>query len=273
LKLTLTNGNAINAGYVKGAKGDTGIQGPAGANGNSVTNAQVINDSLKVTLSNGSILNAGHVKGPKGDTGISVMNVQVVNDSLKTTLSNGNIINSGKLTNNSSNSILPIGSIIAYAGAVAPTGWAFCNGDTLNRNSYSVLFSILGTTFGSGDSAYWAQVSMPGRTFNLPDLRARVPVGVGQTTYSSINGSNTITQLYSLGLKGGEENHILSIAEMPAHNHSLRPSYGGSSGWQTGGLKADPGATGSDSSGFTGGNQSHNIMQPFLVLNYIIKIQ
>jgi microcystin-dependent protein len=114
---------------------------------------------------------------------------------------------------------------------------------------------------------------MPGRTFNLPDLRARVPVGTGQTIYNSINGGSNITsQLYSLGLKGGEENHILSIAEMPAHNHSLRPSYGGS-GYQTGGLKADPAATISDSSGYTGGNQPHNIMQPFLVLNYIIKVQ
>jgi microcystin-dependent protein len=257
-----------------GPAGPQGVQGPAGVNGAGVNNAQVINDSLKVTLTNGNIINAGYVKGAKGDTGISITNVQIINDSLKVTLSSGNILNAGKISNSisSGSSNMPIGSIITYAGIIPPSGWAFCNGDTLNRNTYSSLFSIIGTIYGSGDSAYWAQVSMPGRTFNLPDLRARVPVGVGQTSYNSINGGNSVTDLYNLGMRGGEEKHILSIAEMPAHNHSLRPSYGGG-GYQTGGLKADPAATGSDSSGLTGGNQQHNVMQPFLVLNYIIKIQ
>jgi hypothetical protein len=133
LKVTLSDGTTITAGYVKGAKGDTGVQGlqgiqgqtgsqgsqgvqgPAGTNGISITNTQVINDSLKVTLSDGTTITAGYVKGAKGDTGvqgiqgvqgpagtngISVTNTQVVNDTLKVTLSNGNIINSGSLNFN-----------------------------------------------------------------------------------------------------------------------------------------------------------------------------
>jgi hypothetical protein len=116
LKITLSNGAVINAGYVKGntgaqgpqgiqgltgATGATGAQGPAGTNGISVSNTQVLNDSLKITLSNGAVINAGYVKGntgaqgPAGTNGISVTNTQVLNDSLKITLSNGTIINAG----------------------------------------------------------------------------------------------------------------------------------------------------------------------------------
>jgi hypothetical protein len=52
-----------------GATGATGAQGPAGTNGISVTNSQVINDSLRITLSNGTTINAGYVKGNVGATG------------------------------------------------------------------------------------------------------------------------------------------------------------------------------------------------------------
>ncbi len=89
-----------------GPQGLQGLQGPAGLNGTngvSVTNANVVNDSLKLTMSNSVIINAGYVKGPKGDTGvkgISITNTQIVNDSLNVTLSNGDIYNVGKVKGN-----------------------------------------------------------------------------------------------------------------------------------------------------------------------------
>src|SRR5688500_7196599 len=79
----------------------------------------------------------------------------------------------------------------------APKGWAQCNGQLLPINQNQALFSLLGTTFG-GDGRV---------NFALPDLRGRTPIHVG--------GGHT------LGEKGGEQAHTLSIAELPTHVHVL----------------------------------------------------
>src|ERR671925_2436197 len=77
----------------------------------------------------------------------------------------------------------------------APKGWALCNGQLLPINQNQALFSLLGTTFG-GDGRV---------NFALPDLRGRTPLHVG-------NG-------HTLGERGGEQAHTLSIAELPEHAH------------------------------------------------------
>src|SRR5213083_2817771 len=77
----------------------------------------------------------------------------------------------------------------------APKGWALCNGQLLPINQNQPLFSLLGTTFG-GDGRV---------NFALPDLRGRVPMHVGSG--------------HSLGERGGEQAHTVSIAEMPTHTH------------------------------------------------------
>lgn len=64
--------------------------------------------------------------------------------------------------------LAPIGSILGFAGASAPTGWVFCDGTALSRTDYAALYAALGTSFGSGDGS---------TTFNVPDLRGRVLVG------------------------------------------------------------------------------------------------
>src|SRR5438874_4197314 len=79
----------------------------------------------------------------------------------------------------------------------APKGWALCNGQLLPINQNQALFSLLGTTFG-GDGRV---------NFGLPDQRGRTPIHVG--------GGHT------LGERGGEQAHTLSIAELPQHVHSL----------------------------------------------------
>src|SRR5262247_3707190 len=78
----------------------------------------------------------------------------------------------------------------------APKGWALCNGQLLPINQNQALFSLLGTTFG-GDGRV---------NFALPDLRSRVPIHVGSG--------------HTLGEKGGEQAHTLSIAELPTHTHT-----------------------------------------------------
>src|SRR6266404_4916688 len=82
----------------------------------------------------------------------------------------------------------------------APKGWAMCNGQLLPINQNQALFSLLGTTFG-GDGRV---------NFALPDLRGQVPIHVGQG--------------HTLGQKGGEQAHTLSLAELPTHTHVLMAS-------------------------------------------------
>ena len=68
--------------------------------------------------------------------------------------------------------VMPVGTILAYSAATAPSGWLFCNGDAVSRSTYDDLFALIGTTYGSGDGS--------STTFNLPDLREAAPVGIGQ---------------------------------------------------------------------------------------------
>ena len=85
----------------------------------------------------------------------------------------------------------------------APKGWALCNGQLLPINQNQALFSLLGTTFG-GDGRV---------NFALPDLRGRTPIHVGSG--------------HTLGERGGEQAHTLSIAELPTHTHVLNASTHG----------------------------------------------
>src|SRR6266436_7530698 len=93
-----------------------------------------------------------------------------------------------------------IGEIKIMSFNFAPKGWALCNGQLLPINQNQALFSLLGTTFG-GDGRV---------NFALPNLQSRVPIHVGQG--------------HTLGEKGGEQAHTLSIAELPTHTHVANAS-------------------------------------------------
>lgn len=168
--------------------------------------------------------------------------------------------------------LVPPGSVVAYIASSAPGGWLLCDGSAVSRTTYSILFGIIGTTFGTGDGS---------TTFNLPDMRGRVPVGYG-------TGSGLTAR--TLAASGGEETHVLTTDEMPSHSHNITDpghshSYVNNTnnqdtdnafGTQTAADDSDLGATtGTSTTGITvnnaGGGQAHNNMQPFLVLNYIIK--
>ena len=142
----------------------------------------------------------------------------------------------------------------------APKGWAMCNGQLLPINQNQALFSLLGTTFG-GDGRV---------NFALPDLRDRVPIHVGQG--------------HTLGERGGEEAHTLSIAELPTHRHVLQASASnGATPVPTGNVLASAGnlygpagslvALTPASVANVGGSQAHLNMQPFLVLSFCIALQ
>ena len=154
----------------------------------------------------------------------------------------------------------PIGAVQAYAGSTAPRGWLICDGSAVSRTTYSELFEVIGTTYGSGNGS---------TTFNLPDLRGRVPIGSGLGTASDATSR-------TLGQSGGSERVTLSVEQIPSHNHAINTwkngahYYNATSGntlqwWSSayGSMDANVSST--------GGGQSHGNMQPYLAINYIIK--
>jgi microcystin-dependent protein len=140
------------------------------------------------------------------------------------------------------------GAMVMWGIASAPTGWLLCDGSAVSRSTYAALFAILSTTYGVGDGS---------TTFNLPDLRGRVPVGKNAATFSS------------LGATGGEETHVLTTPEMPSHTHGV-PFDTGGSGFVVPAQQGN-GANGRITSDATGGGGAHNNLPPYLVLNFIIK--
>lgn len=150
----------------------------------------------------------------------------------------------------------PIGSIIPYGGTTAPDGFLLCQGQEVSKTTYAELFAVIGTSFGSGDSS---------TTFNVPDLRGKVPVG--------LNSSDT--EFNTLGKTGGEKAHQLTINEMPSHNHLTGIVTDKAFEAE---LKSGGGATAQvlwtqnqSSTGVTGGDGTHNNIQPYNTVNYIIK--
>ncbi len=155
---------------------------------------------------------------------------------------------------NSKNS-LPSGTVTSFAGNIAPIGWLLCNGDTVSRETYKCLFEIIGTTFGNGDGV---------TTFNLPDLRGRVSIAAG-------SGTGLTNRV--LGAIGGEEAHTLTLNEIPSHTHTYEKQNGVQNidAPNGSGITAADEIVSSVNSGASGGGAAHNVMQPFLVLNHIIK--
>lgn len=155
---------------------------------------------------------------------------------------------------------LPIGSVVEWYSATIPTNWFACNGQAVSRTDYAELFSVLGTTYGEGDGS---------TTFNLPDMSSRVGVGL------DINDTNFDT----LGKTGGEITHTLTIDEIPGHTHvEYAIEDQGAIALEeetTVSYKIDATGTSTTSqganTGSTGGNGSHNNLQPYIVVNYIIK--
>lgn len=177
-----------------------------------------------------------------------------------------------------SNSNIPVGAIVDFAGAVAPTGWLLCGGQSVSRTTYSALFAAIGTTYGSAD----------GNSFNLPDLRGRVVAGADFSVSGASNRLNSIGS--NPGQAGGAQTHTLTQDQMPAHTHTGSTSavgdhsHGGGSGGgavaqsggdifvATSGFQTEPAGAHSHTMNLnnTGGGQAHPNVQPTIILNKII---
>ena len=170
------------------------------------------------------------------------------------------------------------GTIVPYGGAGAiPPGFLECNGQTELQASYPDLYAVMGTTFNTGGEA--------GNEFRLPDFRGRVAVGADP-------GNATLSRSHDIGDYGGEEEHQLTIGELPSHDHpgsaaspdgnhvhgNVPATYNGNQG--SGGTNAarDAGGTtslaGLHSHTVTvspqGSDQDHETMQPYVGTRWIV---
>lgn len=165
--------------------------------------------------------------------------------------------------------VMPVGTILAYAGPLPPEGWLLCYGRSLKKSEYPDLFDAIEYTYG-GSGSY----------FYLPNLKGRVPVG-----YNSSD-----SEFDRLGEKGGEKTHKLTTSEMPSHNHDINDpghyhtvyvrnpethKYSDNADDRSVANGAVYKDTDTKKTGITiknkGSTQEHNNLQPYLTINYIIK--
>lgn len=166
---------------------------------------------------------------------------------------------------------VPIGTVIDWPVAAAPSGYMFCYGQTVSRATYAQLFAVLGTTYGAGDGS---------TTFGIPDARGRVIAGkddMGGTSANRLTGLSGGVDGDILGNTGGQEAHAIIGAELPSHTHTVNGYTLGNTG---AGYQSDRVAaanevgTGSNltfTTSATGSNTAHNNVQPTLILNKCIR--
>ncbi len=183
----------------------------------------------------------------------------------------GTTLNSAAVSSSSS---APTGVINQFAGSVSPDGWLIADGSAVSRTIYADLYYVIGETYGSGDGT---------TTFNLPNLKGRIPVGIdlGDTSFDT------------MGFTGGEKTHLLTADEsgIQAHTHMIeqkdwvstnpgnyylydssndlnityRNNNRGTLVWNSLSNHRTKNATPQDAL------LAHNNLQPYIVLNYIIK--
>jgi microcystin-dependent protein len=159
-----------------------------------------------------------------------------------------------------------VGEIRMFAGNFAPAGWQLCEGQLLPISENETLFQLIGTTYG-GDGQ---------NAFALPDLRGRIPIHQGQGPGLSQR---------QLALKGGAESVTLTVQQLPAHTHNLVAAQAEAETAKAAGAlpaRADHdlykspvpvlATMHSQAIGGAGGSQSHDNVQPFLCVNFIISL-
>lgn len=161
----------------------------------------------------------------------------------------------------------PAGQVAMWPVDAAPNGWLICNGAAVSRTNYARLYDVIGTTYGPGNGS---------TTFNLPNWKGRVPVGVDSAQ----------PEFATMGKTGGEKQHTLTRAEMP----NIAGTFGvvvpdSHSSHRTGdfvGVTVNPSSPNAKNLptangtiyGYginVGGNGAHNNLQPYMTVNFIIR--
>jgi microcystin-dependent protein len=308
LAFTIANGNAIviqNNGNDESIKITQGALLGAGKASILITDSQTQTAAnaaeLKMVLAAGATIPAIHVTHGVDTFKLTKDSLNLFNDStkvssdriklpVKTTAQRNAIVSpeEGSVIYNSTTQAVeiknstqwqgignPIGSMIMFAGSVAPFGWLLCQGQEVSQATYSDLYSIVGSFFNTGGEAIG--------NFRLPDMRRRAAVGAGGT------GSATLGS--AVGNSGGAETVTLTTANLPSsattvsagnHQHNLTYYQSGinnnfsyiSTGASTTVVQNTNliSAAGAHTHTISGATDTPvNIVQPSLVVNYIIK--
>ena len=163
------------------------------------------------------------------------------------------------------------GIVIPWSSASIPSGFLECNGQSVSTSTYANLFAVIGYTYGGS-----------GASFNVPDLTDRCCVNKSNTkNLAQTGGANTVTPTGNV--TGNAANTTLITAEIPSHTHNAGVAGMSGSGSNPE-MSAGRSAAGNTSSGNTGGGGAHShtlsatfsgsatsVLQPYLVLIYIIK--
>lgn len=163
-------------------------------------------------------------------------------------------VSGANLTNLPAAAAVPSGTVIVFAGTSTPTDYLLCDGSAVSRATYSTLFGVVGTTYGSGDGS---------STFNVPDLRGRAPFGkddMGGSAASRITNAISGITGTAVGSAGGSQS-------LTAHTHTYSTVATGTQGADPGGNVAAGGTTTTSS---TGAGASQN-MPPAIIMLYVIK--
>ena len=170
------------------------------------------------------------------------------------------------------------GIIVPWSNASVPSGFLECDGSNVSRTTYSALFAVVGTTYGSGDGS---------TTFGLPDLTDRVAIGKSPSyALASTGGANSVTSLGNVA--GSVDPTTLTAPVIASHSHpnssfpnsgmgmanndperSPRPGVGGGSLNSMDPSGSDTAHTHPMAANFVGGDDS--VLQPYLTVMYIIK--
>lgn len=147
---------------------------------------------------------------------------------------------------------VPAGTVAFTAASAAPTGWLLCDGAAVSRTTYAALFAAIGTQYGVGDGS---------TTFNVPNMKGRVPVGLDSADSSFDTRGET----------GGQKTHTLTVNEMPPHNHNPITMGWGPGTSHLGSMATDLLEFGSHVSTSVGGGAAHNNLQPYIVFHGMVK--
>lgn len=195
------------------------------------------------------------------------------------------VITTAKLDSGVTNLFVPVGGLVQFAGATAPAGgkWMLADGSAISRSSYAALFALIGTTYGVGDGA---------TTFNLPNLKGRVPVGLdaAQTEFDVLGETGGVKSVTLTAAQSGLPSHAHSITDV-SHSHGvngeeavnvqdilngdpqrvLESSLSNTASNENTALSFT-GITGTQSVTAANASQAHDNLQPYLVVNYLIRV-
>ena len=250
---------------VSGAVGTLSLAAGSVTNTEIATGAAIQFDKL-AALSTGQLI-VGNAAGTptaatvSGDVTVAADGaVTIANDAVTTAKVLDGAITAAKL--DSAVSTTPTGSISGFIkSAAAPSGWVYCDGSHYDSTAsdYTALFALIQYQYGRTDSSGGDDET--GTYFKVPNLKGRIPVG-----YDSSQSEFNL-----MGETGGAKSHTLTVSELPSHTHTI--ALGGSTGTADGSNASRTTESGTtQTTSATGGGTAFDIMNPYVVVEYIIKL-